>query len=485
MSTERTHSTIQADPAPWEIPAGLRYAIGTGVFLLSLNSSMIAVAIPEIRDHLGGSASGLAWLISGLYVAAAVGAPTAGRLVDLYGPRGVYLGGLALLLAGSLAGSFSPDITALTISRVVIGLGGAAQYPAAIAIVRAYTSTQSRSMTKALATLSMAGQTAVAFGPPLGGLLVSGFGWRALFVVNVPLAAAAWLWVRRTAPADSTDDADRTRPQWSTVIRAIDLPGLATFVGATVSLMVLLLSVGRTVEASTAIWLGVSTGAFVVAHIVWEWRSTSPFIDVRLLVRNTGLSVTYVRTTVTYTAFYLVLYGLPVWLQTGYGLSAIATGAVVFPVAAVGFVSTALGSRLIKRAGTLSSLTVGNAAMTIVGLLLWFVVDADSAVWFLVVIAALLGLPNGFNSIGNQQSMFDSADHDHIGTASGIYRTCQYIAAALASVILELFLRHNTAVTVIGAIGAAVFVCGAVLLLTALPADRFVTRRHRDKPSTA
>lgn len=458
MSGLEKHATGTAAEATTHVPSGLRYSVGTGVFLLSLNSSMIAVALPVIGDDLGTGA-GLSWLVSGLYVATSVGAPTAGRLSDLYGPRRVYLGGLLLVVLGSLVGVLAPGLGTLTASRVVIGLGGSAQYPAAVAIIRRHSATTGSTPTKALATLSMVGQTAVAFGPPIGGVLVSGFGWQAIFLVNVPLALLAWLWVRRTVPGDPPAPADRPR-----LLRTVDLPGLLTFVGTIVAVMVFLLSFG----SGPALWLLPVAAVLLAAHVVWELRAASPFIDLRLLVRNRALSFTYARTMVTYTAFYLVFYGFPQWLQDSRGLSPVAAGLVVFPVAALGFVSTGVGAGLQTRHGVLVPLLIGNSALAAVGLLLWAAVDTGTAVWALLLVAALLGLPNGFNSIGNQSAMLAAAEADRVGVASGLYRTCQYVAAALAAVLLELLTSHAGASGVVRPLGLAVLACGAVLVLTAV-----------------
>ena len=440
-----------------DVPAALRYSVGTGVFLLSLNSSMIAVALPVIGTEFG-QGTGLSWLVSGLYVATSVGAPTAGRMTYLYGPRRVNLSGLLLVVLGSVVGVLAPGLATLTASRVVIGLGGSAQYPAAVAIIRSHSATTGSTPTKALATLSMVGQTAVAFGPPIGGLLVSGFGWQAIFLVNVPLAVAAWLWVRHTVPPDPPAPPDRPG-----LLRTIDLPGLLTFVGAVVAVMVFLLSF----DSGPSLWLLPVAAVLLAAHVGWELTAGSPFVDIRLLVRNRALSFTYARTLVTYTAFYLVFYGFPQWLQDSRGLSPAAAGLVVFPVAALGFVSTGVGARLQTRYGVLVPLLIGNSALAAVGLLLWTAVGTGTAVWALLVVAALLGLPNGFNSIGNQSAMLAAAEADRIGVASGLYRTCQYVAAALAAVLLTLLTSRAGSDGVVRPLGLAVLACGAVLVLTA------------------
>ncbi|ATE54758.1 MFS transporter [Actinosynnema pretiosum] len=446
-----------ADGGADRISDRIRYAVGSGVLLLSLNSAMIAVALPAIASAFDLT-SGTSWLLSGLYIATAVAAPTAGRLSDRYGPRRVYLVGLALIGVGAVIGPLADGVVALTLSRVVIGLGGATQYPAGVAMLKRFASATGRTPTTALATMSIMGQSAVAAGPALGGALVTFLGWQAIFWVNLPLVAAALVWVRRVAPADPPPDGAGGR---------VDVPGLLTFVVGVVLVMVSLLSSAQ----GGFLWWPLPVGAAVLAaHVWWERRAPAPFLDVRMLARP-ALSRTYARTLVTYTAFYLIFYGLPLWLVTGRGLRADLAGLLVLPIAVVGMAGTAAGARLERLRGVRAALLVGNAALVLSGTAL-SLLGASTPIVVLLLVSALIGVPNGFNSMGNQSSMVAAAPVERIGAASGVYRTCQYLGAALASALIELITAQVGAEGAITVLGLLVLASGVGLLSASLLRSR-------------
>lgn len=208
-----------------------------GAVLNPVNSSLIAVALVPIGLALGAPATETAWLVSGLYLATAVGQPVTGRLVDLYGPRPLYLAGAVLVGVGGVLGALAPGIWWLVAARVVIGLGTCAGYPAAMALIRGEADrTGTDSPEGVLTVLSIATSTIAVVGPSLGGLLLGVSGWRAVFVVNVPLALLCLVLGALRLP--------RTRVAHRGVraaLHRVDPPGIALFAVTTVALLLALL----------------------------------------------------------------------------------------------------------------------------------------------------------------------------------------------------------------------------------------------------
>ena len=162
-----------------------------GAILNPINSSMIAVALVPIGAALGAGPAQTAWLVSGLYLATAIGQPVVGRLVDLYGARRLFLAGAVLIGVGGLVGALAPSIGVLVLSRVLLGLGTCAGYPAAMTLIRGEADrTGQDSPATILTVLAVSTQTVAVIGPTLGGFLIGVGGWRATFTVNVPLALA-------------------------------------------------------------------------------------------------------------------------------------------------------------------------------------------------------------------------------------------------------------------------------------------------------
>lgn len=391
-----------------------------GAVLNPVNSSLIAVALVPIGLALGAPATETAWLVSGLYLATAVGQPVTGRLVDLYGPRPLYLAGAVLVGVGGVLGALAPGIWWLVAARVVIGLGTCAGYPAAMALIRGEADhTGTDSPEGVLTVLSIATSTIAVVGPSLGGLLLGVSGWRAVFVVNVPLALLCLVLGALRLP--------RTRVAHRGVraaLHRVDPPGIALFAVTTVALLLALLhpDAGAVAPALVA----VAAGAGLVGR---ELRTPEPFLDLRVLGGNLPLLLTFVRALLTATVSYCVLYGFTQWLEQGRGLTPATAGLVLLPIFVTGIGVTALTGR---RRAIRGKLLVGGVAQVLLAALL-FALGPASPVWVIVVVALLAGLPQGLNNLAVQNAVYRQADPERVASSAGLMRTFFYLGAIAAS----------------------------------------------------
>ena len=418
-----------------KIPLSLSLGLGSGTMLQPLNSSMIAVAIIAVANQFG-SIDGTAWVISGLYIATAVVSPAAGRLGVLFGPRRMYLVGLAIIGVGSIVGALAPTIGWLIAARILQGIGTASQYPTAMMIIRNVVDRTGGTARSALAVLTICAQSMVALGPTVGGLLTGLFGWQSIMWVNLPMIAITAVWVLRVAPPDDGAAASDQRG-WAKareILVKLDLPGVALFLGAITTVMLLLLSLAHQPRWALAPVVLAFAGAF------WwrETRAPEPFIDVRTIMRNRPLTMTLGRSMVTYTAFYLVFFGLPQWFQVSRGLSASLAGALMLPIAVVSIGSTFVANRMYGERGPRRTFFVGTAGLVLGGALIATVLNDQASLVLMVLIACVLGIPNSFNNMGNQNIINAVTTSTEIGIGLGMYRTVQYIAANIAAVIIEL-----------------------------------------------
>ena len=176
-----------------------------GAVLNPINTTILSVALVPIGASFGEPPSATAWLITSLYVATAIGQPVAGRLIDTYGPRRLFLPATALVGIAGVLGALAPNLVVLVVARVLLGLGTCAGYPAAMRLLRDEADrTGEDSPGGILTILAISTQTVSVIGPPLGGLLVDFGGWRTTLAINVPLALAAfalgWRYFPRARP---------------------------------------------------------------------------------------------------------------------------------------------------------------------------------------------------------------------------------------------------------------------------------------------
>ncbi|HVV07844.1 MFS transporter [Amycolatopsis sp.] len=427
-----------------------------GTVLNPVNSSMLAVALVPIGQAFGAPPAQTAWLVSALYLATAVGQPVIGRLVDTFGPRPLYLIGTALVGVAGLLGVFAPDLGVLVVSRVLLGFGTSAAYPASMSLLRSEADrTGMRNPSGILAALSVSNQVIAVIGPTLGGLLIGLGGWELIFGINVPLSLACLVLGALALP--------RGAPRGE-VRETVDLPGMTLFAVMLTGFMVFLMRPGQWYLAPGA----VAAGAVFVRR---ELRTQLPFIDLRVLSGNLPLLATYARQLLGYTTAYAFLYGYTQWLEEGRSLNASAAGLVLIPLSLAALVITALTGRRAQVWGKLAAGAVAQLAACVVLLVL----GGQSAVWLLALAGAIAGIAQGLVGLANQNALYAQADPARMGSSAGLLRTFSYVGALLASAANAAFYPHGA--TTGGLHGMAFLLLGvSALFLVVTLADRSLRR---------
>jgi MFS family permease len=434
-------------------PFGFRFMspLLIGTLLNPVNSAMIATALVPIGRDLHVGPSSTAWLVASLYLAAGVGQPTMGRVAELYGPRKVSAAGLVLVMIAGIVGALAPDLGWLVVSRVLLGVGTSAAYPAAITMIRTRADNAGISMPgSVLGLISITSQVSAVVGPALGGVLVGLTGWRSIFLVNVPLAVAGLVLGQMWLPRDR----DRPRVREDT---GIDVVGIVLFAAAMTALLLFLMRL----RPDPPYVLLVVALVLVAVLIGWERRKKEPFLDVGMLIRDRGLSMTYVRFGLHWVVVYSVLYGLSQWLEEGRGLSPEVTGMVTLPMAVV-----AAGAAAIVSARSLvrGPMLVGTIAM-IAGTLALTTLHGATPLVVIVLVVLVLGLPQGLGSVTNQAALYLQSPAERMGSASGLLRTSQYLGAIVQSSLVGYVFGaraddaalHHLAI-ILGALGVILFV---------------------------
>ncbi|PNG92084.1 MFS transporter [Streptomyces malaysiensis] len=456
IAAAETVGTAPADP----FGPRLMTPLLIGSVLNPVNSTMIATGLVAIGHDFGVGAAQTAWLVASLYLASAVAQPAMGRLADLLGPRRVFLWGLLLVCAAGLVGALAPAFGWLIASRVLLGIGTSAAYPAAMALLRAQSFATGRETPRpVLGRLSLAALGSAAVGPVLGGVLTATAGWRAIFAVNVPLSliglALALLWLprTRTAAGDGHDSGARAAGT------AFDPLGVTLFTATLTTLMIFLMDLERPHWALLPVVLVLAT---VLAW--WQLRRPRPFIDLRMIGRNRSLALTYLRHGTAYLVIYMVMYGYAQWLEEGHGYSASHAGLIMLPMSGAAAVCSLLGART---KGIYAPLVLA-ATLLAAGSGVLLLADGSTPLIALLLVAVVFGLPQGLSSTGNQAAVYTQAPRESVGAAAGLQRTSQYLGAITAAGLIGLFYgQRATAAGLHGIATVAAALSLAVLLLTA------------------
>jgi len=396
-----------------------------GPLLNPINTTMVSVALAPISRDLGIGASQAIWLVAALYLASAVAQPTMGKLADRFGPKKVFMAGLVVVGIAGLVPEVLTGFGGAVFARVLIGIGTSSAYPAALTTLRQHSLRIGKPTPPlVLGALSITSLVSAAAGPPLGGALIAGFGWHAIFLVNVPLAAfglvVAGLWL----------PSDRLRPRYDAdvpVLTALDPFGMVLMTGTVSALLVFLLDI------TAGLWwlLGVAVVLLVVL-VLWELRATRPFVDVRMLARNGALTRTYLRLFLVYMLAYTMTYGFSQWVQDVAGYSSDQAGYLQLPAAVIAGVV----SFLVARRTTVRGPLVLAATVPIVGGLLLLGLHTGSPIVLLALTPALFGIPQALASVSNQAALYRIVPAESIGTAAGLSRTSIYIGAIAASSLI-------------------------------------------------
>jgi MFS family permease len=303
--------------------------------------------------------------------------------------------------------------------RVVLGLGTCAGFPAAMAVLRHHAEANGQGVpARVLSVLSISAQTVMVIGPTLGGLLIGLFGWPAIFAVNIPLAGLSLVLALLWVPKD--DRGARTA-------QPIDVLGIALFSATLLALLFFLMDPGE-------VWLLAVVAVLATAFALVELRRDHPFLDLRMLAANRAILSTYLRQALSFMAIYAIMFGYVQWLETARHLSEEAAGLMLLPMSGTAVCAAAFSGRT---SGIRARLVTVAVALAGGSALLLFVHDGtwDGA---LLALAGLFGLAQGLTSVANQTTLYRAAPAGQMGTASGLFRTAQYLGAIVASTLIAL-----------------------------------------------
>src|SRR5262245_48709370 len=288
-------------------------AVCLTTFMLLLDITVVVVALPNMQERFDASLTGLQWVVDAYALTLAALMLTAGALADRYGRRLVFMAGVVLFTASSLICGLAWSITALDVARALQGIGGAALFATALALIgHEY---RGAARFGALAIWGATVGAAVACGPLVGGLLTDGLGWRWIFFVNIPVGVFAFA-VALTRITESRD----------AEARHTDVPGLVTFSAAVFLIVFGILRGNALGWSSSVIVLSLACGvALLAVFVLVELRQERPTFDVTLFRQRAFVGVSVATFCIAAGMFAMFPY-LSIYLQDVLGFSPLATG---------------------------------------------------------------------------------------------------------------------------------------------------------------
>ncbi|MFC4099373.1 MFS transporter [Paenibacillus xanthanilyticus] len=412
---------------------GLLMAVGLGILLNPLNSSMVSVAIARLQEAFRLDFTVVSWIIFSFYIASAIAQPVMGKASDLFGRRNIFLLGLVVAFAASMLAPFSPSFGWLIALRIVQSVGTSMMVAVGMALVRVH---MTENQATALSILSIFLSGAAAVGPFVGGVLLHFWDWQAIFLVNIPFAAASFLLAWRHIPKDDKGAAAGERLSFRRWLAVIDAPGIVLFAAGLVALLVGLLSAkssGQITIMHAAIGLiGLALLASFVRH---ELRAASPFIPLRAFATYPAMTWVNVEFLLANFLFYSIFFGLPSYLQTVRRINEFDTGMLMLSLGACSLVVSPIAGRWIDRSGPRPALLLSAILMTF-GSLWLLTLQPYTPVISVCIALAAFGVSNGLNSVGMQAALFASSPKSIVGVASGLFNTSRYLGTILSSLLI-------------------------------------------------
>ncbi|MFJ2760530.1 MFS transporter [Streptomyces prasinus] len=397
------------------------------LLLVSLDNTVLNVALPSLQKELHASTSGLQWTIDAYTLVLASLLMLAGSTADRIGRRRVFTAGLVVFTLGSLLCSLAPNLDALVAFRMVQAVGGSMLNPVAMSIIT-NTFTDPRERARAIGAWGAVVGLSMAAGPLVGGLLVDSVGWRSIFWINLPVGLAALVLTLRFVPESRAPKARRADPVGQLLV--ITLFGSLTYA---------IIEAPHAPLSATAPFGALALGS-LIALLRYESRRREPLIDLRFF-RSAPFSGATVIAVSAFASLGGFLFLSTLYLQNVRGLSALEAGLWMLPMALPTFLCAPLSGRLVGNRGPRLPLLIAGGAMTAAGLL-FALFEAETSDVTLAVGYVLFGVGFGFVNA----PITDTA-------VSGMPRAQAGVAAAVASTSRQL--GQALGVAVIGAVLAA------------------------------
>jgi len=417
-------------------------ALGFAVVLLDV--SVVNVALDAFRVGFSTNVAGLEWVVNAYTLIFAALLLMAGALGDRFGARKVFLAGFVLFAAASVACGLAPTLATLVMARIVQGAGAALLVPNSLSLIQqAFPVQEERS--RAVGWWGAAGGIALAAGPVAGGFLVAFFGWRSIFLINLPIGLIGVAITLRYAP-----------PSPANSHRSLDLPGQVVAVVALTALAMALIDAGHLGWTSPRIIIAMLIALIAAAAFVAvEAGNTAPMLPLTLF-RSRAFTIASISGVLVNFAYYGLIFVFSLFFQWQQKFSPQETGLAFLPMTVVLMVASIIGGRLITHLGARRLMVLGQMVAASGYLLLLAALTTGSyAMLVLPMLVAASGIALMVPTMTNVT--LSSVETSRAGIASGVLNTARQVGGMLGVAVCGYLVRD---------IAASAFMRGMRLSLT-------------------
>ena len=387
-----------------------------GFFIITLDAIVVSVALPAIRDSLGGGITGLQWVMDGYTLPFAAILLLAGTLADRFGAKQTFGFGLIIFIISSIACAAVPSITLLIAARITQGIGAALMSPASLSIIgQAFPEPAAKA--RAIGYWAVGGAVASTSGPFIGGVL-STISWQLIFLINVPVGLFA-LWMLNGIPASVR----RYAP--------FDWIGQFCSIIALTALTFAVIEAGEAGLVTRPILIVFIIALFAgVAFFIQQLRAEHPMVPLGLF-RPRAASITVAIGFAFMFGFFGMVFVVSLYLQLQRGLTPFQTGLAFVPVTGFSVFMPIIAARLADRFGAWAPIVIGQALM-VAGLFALGIFGDFASVSALVAMMIPVGIGAGTAMPSATSLLLNTVPHDRAGTASGVLNTSRQIGGAVA-----------------------------------------------------
>jgi EmrB/QacA subfamily drug resistance transporter len=400
------------------------------LFMVGIDITIVNVALPTIGRDLDAGISGLQWTVDAYTVVMASLLMFSGSIADRFGRKRIFIAGLSVFSAASVLCAIAANVEALIAFRVLQAIGASMLNPVAMSIIT-NTFTDPRERAQAVGVWGAVFGAAIALGPIVGGLGVSAFGWRAIFLINIPIGLAAILLTLRFVP-----ESRAPRP------RRFDPVGQAAVLALLAALTFGIIEGPHRGWASPTIVASFAVAALALATILtYEPRRREPLLDLRFF-RSPPFASSIGMAVAAFAAFAGFLFLNTIYLQDVRAFSALQAGLATAPMAVMTMLASPIAGRMVGRRGPRIPLGIAGTGMLVGSAMLTDIAPGTSLAWLLLAYT-VFGVGFGFVNAPITNAAVSGMPKEQAGVASAIATTSRMFGQSLGVAAVGAIVASN------------------------------------------